>query len=72
MVDEPPHGKKAVGSRWGLYFKSDKDGQITKAKARLVANGFMQREGLDYLRASTSTPAAVSVKIVLVVANDLR
>ena len=30
-------GEKAIGSRWLLSYKSDKDGNITKTKARLVA-----------------------------------
>ena len=71
VVDDLPHGKKAVGSRWVLSYESDKDGQISKTKARLVVKGFMQREGLDYLRTSAPTPAAASVKIVMAVANEL-
>ena len=26
VVDDSPHGKKAVGSRWVLPYKSNKDG----------------------------------------------
>ena len=44
---------------------------IVKAKARLVAQGFMQREGLDFYQTSAPTPAATSVRIVLAVANEL-
>ena len=62
VVAELPHGKE-VGSRWVLPFKSHNDGQTTKTKARLVVKGFMQSEGLDYLRMSAPTPAAASVKI---------
>ena len=67
-----PHEKTAVGSRWMLSCKSDKDGQFTKTKARLAAKGFMQREGLDYLRTSAPTPAAASVTIAMAVANELQ
>ena len=34
VVDELPDGKKAVGSKWELFYKSDKNGQITKANGR--------------------------------------
>ena len=72
VVDELPHGKRDVGSRWVLSCKSDKNGKITKTDARLVAKGFMQRVGLDYLRTSALTPATASVKIVMAVANELQ
>lgn len=43
-----PPGRKAVGSRWVYAYKYDEGGQITRHKARLVAQGFSQIEGLDY------------------------
>ena len=42
-----PEGENTIGSRWVLSCKSDKDGNITKTKARLAAKGFMQREGVN-------------------------
>ena len=36
-----PGGEKAIGSRWVLSYKSDKDGNITKTEARLGARGFI-------------------------------
>lgn len=43
-----PPGRKAVGSRWVYAYKYDEGGQIVCHKARLVAQGFSQIEGLDY------------------------
>jgi hypothetical protein len=43
-----PLGRKAVGSRWVYSHKYDENGQIAHHKACLVAQGFMQIEGLDY------------------------
>lgn len=43
-----PPGRKAVGSRWVYAYKYDEGGQIVRHKARLVAQGFSQIEGLDY------------------------
>ena len=66
-----PEGKKVIGSRWVLSYKSDKDGNITKTKARLVAKGFVQREGVNHNQTAAPTPAAASVKTVLAVANQM-
>ena len=71
VLDGLPEGEKAIGSRWVLSYKSNKDGNITKTKARFVAKGFMQREGVNYLQTSAPTPAGASVKTMLVVANEM-
>ncbi|CAM9418881.1 unnamed protein product, partial [Ascophyllum nodosum] len=71
VLDGLPEGEKAIGSRWVLSYKLNKDGNITKTKARLVAKGFMQREGVNYLQTSARTSAGASVKTMLVVANEM-
>ena len=38
-MDGLPEGEKAIGSRWVLSYKSNKDGNITKTKARLIREG---------------------------------
>jgi len=37
-----------VGSRWVYRIKRRIDGSIECCKARLVARGFTQQEGIDY------------------------
>ena len=64
-----PEGEKDIWSKWVLPYKSGKDGNFTKTKARLVATGFMQREGVNYNQTAAPTPTAASVKTVLAVAN---
>ncbi|CAM9935852.1 unnamed protein product [Scytosiphon promiscuus] len=71
VLDKLPDCEKAVGSRWVFSYKQDKDGVIVKIKARLVAQGFMQRERVEIFPTSAPTPAAASVKIVLAVADEL-
>ena len=43
-----PMGKSDVGSRWIYKVKQVADGSIKKYKARFVARGFSQIEGIDY------------------------
>ncbi|GJZ73949.1 retrotransposon protein, putative, ty1-copia subclass [Tanacetum coccineum] len=47
LVDLPP-GCKALGYKWIFKKKMKADGTVDKYKARLVIQGFRQREGLDY------------------------
>ena len=47
QVDRP-QGKKVVKSKWVLRVKTNEKGGIDKYKARVVAKGFSQVEGVDY------------------------
>nr|GEU38876.1 putative ribonuclease H-like domain-containing protein [Tanacetum cinerariifolium] len=47
MVDFPK-SKKAIGTKWFFKNKKDKRGIVIKNKARLVAHGNTQEEGIDY------------------------
>ncbi|GJU84366.1 ribonuclease H-like domain-containing protein [Tanacetum coccineum] len=42
-----PKGRKAIGSKWIYKIKFRSSGQIDRYKARLVAQGFSQKEGID-------------------------
>ena len=41
-------GKKAIGTKWVFRNKLSESGEVTRNKARLVAQGYCQTEGLDY------------------------
>ncbi|GJT98434.1 putative ribonuclease H-like domain-containing protein [Tanacetum coccineum] len=43
-----PYDKRAIGTKWEYRNKKDKRGIVIKNKARLVAQGYTQEEGLDY------------------------
>ena len=45
---ELPEGRKSVGYKWVFKKKTKADGSIKRYKARLVAQGFTQKQGLDY------------------------
>ncbi|GJR06781.1 putative ribonuclease H-like domain-containing protein [Tanacetum coccineum] len=43
-----PNGKRAIGTKWVFSNKKDERGIVIKNKARLVAQGYTQEEGIDY------------------------
>ncbi|GJZ31775.1 putative ribonuclease H-like domain-containing protein [Tanacetum coccineum] len=43
-----PSGKKAIGTKWVYRNKKDERGIVVRNKARLVAQGYKQEEGIDY------------------------
>ncbi|GJW17896.1 putative ribonuclease H-like domain-containing protein [Tanacetum coccineum] len=43
-----PSGKKVIGTKWVFKNKRDERSIVVKNKARLVAQGFRQEEGIDY------------------------
>nr|GEY14313.1 putative ribonuclease H-like domain-containing protein [Tanacetum cinerariifolium] len=47
LVDLPPR-KRAIGTKWVYRNKRDQRGIIVRNKARLVAEGHRQEEGIDY------------------------
>jgi hypothetical protein len=61
-----PKRKDVVSFKWTFKIKHVADGSIEKYKARFVARGFSQKEGIDY--EETFAPVAIYTSIITIIA----
>jgi hypothetical protein len=60
-----PHGHRVITLKWVFKLKRDEAGAIVKHKARLVARGFLQQEGIDFDNAFAPMARMESVRLFL-------
>jgi hypothetical protein len=63
-----PRGHSAITLKWVFKLKRDEAGAIVKHKARLVARGFVQREGIDFDDTFTPVARMESVRLLFALA----
>ena len=63
-----PEGSRAITSRWVYKRKMDHHGNIKTYKARLVARGFQQREGIDYIETYVAVVKPASYRVFFALA----
>jgi len=63
-----PKGKKIIGSKWVFKVKTNADGSVERYKGRLVAKGYNQRPGFDYLEIFAPTVRMPTIQVVLAMA----
>ncbi|GKA10245.1 putative RNA-directed DNA polymerase [Tanacetum coccineum] len=64
-IIELPKGRKAIGSKWIYKIKYRSSGEIDIYKARLVAQWFGQKEGIDYEETFSPVVKMVIVRCLL-------
>lgn len=66
-----PAGKSMITSRWLYKVKYVADGNIEKYKARFVAQGFSQIEGIDYNETFAPVARYASIRSVISIAAEM-
>ena len=64
-------GKKVVGSKWIYKVKHAADGSVEKYKARFVAKGFSQKEGIDYEETFAPVARYSSIQTIISLAAEM-
>ena len=64
-----PEGRKPVSSKWVFKKKFNKSGEIDRFKARLVARGFSQVQGIDYEETFSPVVKIQTVLAILALVN---
>jgi hypothetical protein len=64
-----PKGKSIVSSKWIYKIKHAANGSIEKYKARFVARGFSQKEGVDYEETFPLVTKYTSINTVISLAS---
>ncbi|GJZ00615.1 putative ribonuclease H-like domain-containing protein [Tanacetum coccineum] len=59
----------AIGTKWGFRNKKDKRGIVVKNKARLVAQGYTQEEGIDYEEVFAPVARIEAIRLFLAYAS---
>ncbi|WVZ58772.1 hypothetical protein U9M48_009003 [Paspalum notatum var. saurae] len=64
LVEAPPNCRP-IGTKWVFKNKQGEDGMVVRNKARLVAQGFCQKEGIDYEETFAPVPRLEAIRILL-------
>ncbi|WJX61410.1 hypothetical protein P8452_46503 [Trifolium repens] len=67
-----PVSVNVIGTKWVYKNKSDENGTVTRNKARLVAQGYTQIEGLDFDETFAPVARLESIRLLLGVACILK
>lgn len=63
-----PEGRKTIDCRWVFKIKRNTDENTRRYKARLVARGFSQKEGIDYTETYSPVVKYTSIRFLLAIA----
>ncbi|WVZ76203.1 hypothetical protein U9M48_024193 [Paspalum notatum var. saurae] len=64
LVETPPNCRP-IGTKWVFKNKQGGNGMVVRNKARLVAQGFCQKEGIDYEETFAPVARLEAIRILL-------
>ncbi|WVZ94029.1 hypothetical protein U9M48_039972 [Paspalum notatum var. saurae] len=62
---EPPPNYRPIGTKWVFKNKQGEDGMVVRNKARLVAQSFCRKEGIDYEETFAPVARLEAIRILL-------
>ena len=68
IIDLPP-SSKPIGCKWVFRRQYNTDGSLQAFKARLLAKGFKQKEGINYFDAYAPVARITSIRVLLALAS---
>ena len=69
LVEKPKECKNVIGTKWIFKNKQDANGTVIRNKARLVAQGYSQKEGIDFGETFAPVARLESIRILLAYAT---
>ena len=69
LVEKPKECRNVIGTKWIFKNKQDENGIVVRNKARLVAQGYSQVEGIDFGKTYAPVARLESIRILLAYAN---
>ncbi|KAI3693103.1 hypothetical protein L6452_32933 [Arctium lappa] len=67
-----PKGHRAIGTKWIFRNKKDERGIVIRNKARLVAQGYTQEEGIDYEEVFAPVERVEAIRLFLAYASYMK
>ena len=71
-IDPKLEGKSVVSSKWIYKIKHATNKSIEKYKARFVARGFSQKEGIDYEETFAPVARYTSIRAIMALASMMK